>query len=104
MVRSVTIRVALAGHRGKTGAALEPALAAAPDVEYVGGIGRGDDLAAFLRERRPQALVDFTRPSAALDNALAAAAAGAAPIVGTSGLSVEAVGRLEAACGAAGVG
>ena len=98
------IRVALAGHRGKTGSAVEPALAAAPDVEYVGGVGRGDDLAGVLRERRPQALVDFTHPSTALDNALAAAGAGAAPIVGTSGLSGEAVDRLEAACAAAGVG
>jgi 4-hydroxy-tetrahydrodipicolinate reductase len=100
----VTVRVALAGHRGKTGSALEPALAAAPDVEYAGGVGRGDDLAAFLRDRRPQALVDFTHPSVALDNALAAAAAGAAPIVGTSGLSADAVDRIEAACAAAGVG
>jgi len=100
----VTIRVALAGHRGKTGSALAPALAGAPDVEYVGGVGREDDLAAFLRDRRPHALVDFTHPSAALENALAAAGAGAAPIVGTSGLAAEAVDRLEAACAAAGVG
>ena len=100
----MTIRVALAGHRGKTGLALEPALTSAPDLEYVGGIGSGDDLAAFLRDRRPQALVDFTHPSAALDNALAAAGAGAAPIVGTSGLGAEAVDRLEAVCVAAGVG
>ena len=100
----MTIRVALAGHRGKTGSALEPALAAAPDVEYVGGLGRFDDVDTFLRDHRPQALVDFTHPSIALDNALAAAAAGAAPIVGTSGLAAEAVDRLEAACAAAGVG
>jgi 4-hydroxy-tetrahydrodipicolinate reductase len=100
----VTIRVALAGHRGKTGSALEPALMSAPDLDYVGGIGHGDDLKAFLRERRPQALVDFTHPSTALDNALAAAGAGAAPIVGTSGLAPEAVDRLEAICVAAGVG
>lgn len=98
------IRVALAGHRGRTGAALVPALEAAPDVEYVGGVGSRDDLGALLRERRPQALVDFTLPAVALDNALAAAAAGAAPIVGTSGLSTEAVDRLEAACREAGVG
>ncbi len=98
------IRVALAGHRGRTGSALEPALATAPDVEYVGGVGRGDDLAAFLRERRPQALVDFTHPAVALDNALAAAGAGAAPIVGTSGLSPQAVDRLDTACRDAGVG
>jgi 4-hydroxy-tetrahydrodipicolinate reductase len=98
------IRVALAGHRGRTGSALLPALAGAPDVEYVGGVGREDDLAALLRDRRPQALVDFTHPAAALDNGLAAAAAGAAPIVGTTGLSAGAVDRLEAACRDAGVG
>ena len=100
----MTIRVALAGSRGRTGSALEPALAAAPDVEYVGGVGRGDDLAAFLRERRPQALVDFTSPAAALGNGLAAVAAGAAPVIGTSGLPAEAVDRLEAACRDAGLG
>jgi 4-hydroxy-tetrahydrodipicolinate reductase len=98
------IRVALAGHRGKTGAALVPSLASAPDVEYVGGVGSADDLSAFLRERRPDALIDFTRPAAALGNALAAVDAGAAPVVGTSGLSDEAVERLEAACREAGLG
>jgi 4-hydroxy-tetrahydrodipicolinate reductase len=98
------IRVALAGYRGRTGAALEPALVAAADVDYVGGVGRAGDLPAFLAERRPQALVDFTLPAVALGNALAAVAAGAAPVVGTSGLSPEAVDRLEDACRAAGVG
>jgi 4-hydroxy-tetrahydrodipicolinate reductase len=98
------IRVALAGHRGRTGSALVPALAAAADVQYVGGIGSGDDLAAFLRDARPQALVDFTHPSAALGNALTAVATGVAPIVGTSGLSAAAVDQLEQACQAGGVG
>jgi len=98
------IKVALAGHRGKTGSALVPALTAAADVEFVGGVGRDDDLAAFLRECQPAALVDFTHPAAALDNALAAVTARAAPIVGTSGLSAEAIDRLEAACREAGVG
>jgi len=98
------IRVALAGHRGRTGGALVPALSAAEDVDYVGGLGRADELEAFLRDRRPQALVDFTHPSAALATALAAAGAGAAPVVGTSGLSEDAVDELERACAAAGVG
>ena len=98
------IRVALAGHTGRTGRELAPALAAANDVDYVGGLGRADDVPAFLGRSRPQALVDFTHPSVALDNALAAVAAGAVPVVGTSGLSGEAVDRLEAACGEAGLG
>lgn len=98
------IRVALAGHRGKTGSALVPVLASAQGFEYVGGVGRADEVRAFLLENRPQALVDFTHPAAALDNALAAVAAGAAPVIGTSGLGPQAVDELEAACQEAGVG
>jgi 4-hydroxy-tetrahydrodipicolinate reductase len=77
---------------------LESALQSEPGIEYVGGVTRRDDLASFLREKRPQALVDFTRPSEALHNALAAVAAGASPVVGTTGLSPADVDKLETAC------
>ena len=92
------IRVAIAGHRGKVGSVLAAALQAEPDIEYVGGIGGADDLAAFLREKRPQALVDFTRPAVALHNALAAVAAGASPVVGTTGMPADGLDKLETAC------
>jgi 4-hydroxy-tetrahydrodipicolinate reductase len=92
------IRVAVAGHHGKVGAILVAALMADAGFEYVGGVGTGDDLAAFLKEKRPRALVDFTRPSVALHNALVAVAAGAAPVVGTSGIPAEGIDKLEAAC------
>jgi 4-hydroxy-tetrahydrodipicolinate reductase len=98
------IRVAVAGSRGRVGQALVPMLAAAEDVEYVGGVGSDGDLAALLAEQRPHVLVDFTHPDAALGNALAAVEAGAVPVVGTSGLSGESVDRLEAACAGAGLG
>src|SRR5258708_18879508 len=92
------IKVAVAGHRGKVGSILAAALAAEPDIEYVGGVGAGDDLGAFLREKRPQAFVDFTRPAVALHHALAAIAAGAAPVVGTTGIPTDGIDRIEAAC------
>lgn len=98
------IRVCVAGHRGKVGSVLVPALEAEADIDYVGGVGRGDDLAVFLRDKRPRAFVDFTRPSDALHNALAAVAAGASPIVGTTGLSIEQVDKIETACKEKGVG
>ncbi|HVB77703.1 MAG TPA: 4-hydroxy-tetrahydrodipicolinate reductase [Candidatus Nitrosotalea sp.] len=98
------IRVALAGHRGRVGSALAPGLAAEPDLVYVGGVGREDDLAAFLARERPAALIDFTRPEAALGHALQAAAQGVIPIVGTSGLSEADVDTLGEACGRAGCG
>jgi 4-hydroxy-tetrahydrodipicolinate reductase len=102
--RSAETKVALTGYRGRVGRALVPILEATPDIEYVGGIERGEDLRAFLAARRPQALVDFTHPSTALDNALTAIATDVIPVVGTSGLSDEAVDRIEAACGQRGLG
>ena len=92
------MKVAVAGYRGKVGSVLAAALPNEADIEYVGGVTRGDDLAAFLHAKRPRALVDFTRPAEALHNALAAVAAGASPIVGTSGLGPADVDKLETAC------
>ena len=98
------IRVCVAGHRGKVGTVLAAALENDPDIEYVGGVTRGDDLAAFLREKRPRAFVDFTKPAEAMRNALAAVAAGASPVVGTTGLSASDIDKLETACKAKNVG
>jgi 4-hydroxy-tetrahydrodipicolinate reductase len=81
-----------------------PVLQSTPDIEYVGGFGSGGDVGDFLRRHRPQVLVEFTRPEAARANALAAVEAGAVPVIGTSGLSEEAVQELEAACARAGLG
>jgi 4-hydroxy-tetrahydrodipicolinate reductase len=101
---SEPIKVAVAGHRGKVGSILAAALQSVDGIEYVGGVGRGDDLAAFLHEKRPRAFVDFTQPSEALHNALAAVAAGASPVVGTTGIPAEGVDKLETACKSKGVG
>src|SRR5258708_40063365 len=73
------IKVAVAGYRGKVGSVLAGAFQSEQGIEYVGGVELGDDLAAFLRDKRPRALVDFTKPSEALHTALAAVAAGATP-------------------------
>ena len=92
------MKVAVAGYRGKVGSVLAAALQSEPDIEYVGGVTRGDNLADFLHQNRPRALVDFTRPTEALHNALAAVAAGASPVIGTTGLSASDVDKIETAC------
>ena len=98
------VRVAVAGHRGKVGSVLATAFQGEPGIEYVGGVGHGDDLATFLHEKRPRAFVDFTRPSEAVHNALAAIAAGASPIVGTTGIAADGVDKIETACRSKGLG
>jgi 4-hydroxy-tetrahydrodipicolinate reductase len=98
------IRVAVSGHRGKVGSVLASAFQAEPGIDYVGGIGRGDDLAAFLHQKRPRVLVDFTRPSEAMHNALAAVAAGASPVVGTTGFLAADLDKLATACHEKGLG
>jgi 4-hydroxy-tetrahydrodipicolinate reductase len=98
------ISVAVAGHRGKVGSVLATALSTEPGIDYVGGIATGDDLGAFLRSKRPRVVVDFTRPAEALRIAMAAVAAGASPVVGTTGIPPEGIDELEAACKRKGVG
>jgi 4-hydroxy-tetrahydrodipicolinate reductase len=98
------IRVAVAGYRGKVGSVLAAAFESEPGIDYVGGVELGDDLARFLHEKRPRAFVDFTQPSEALHNALAAVASGASPVIGTTGLTADAVDKLATACKTKGVG
>src|SRR4030081_1280793 len=98
------IRVAVTGYRGKVGSVLAAAFQSEPGIEYVGGVELGDDLAAFLHEQRPRAVVDFTQPSEALHNALAAVAAGASPVVGTTGMGADAIDKPETARKTKGIG
>lgn len=95
------VPIALCGHRGKMGQTLSQVLASGDELSIVAEVGFGEDLGAALKSGA-QALVDFTVPQAALGNALAAAAAGVAPVVGTTGLSADEVERLEAACATTG--
>lgn len=101
---SAVIRVVVAGHRGRVGQEVVRAVEAAPDLELAGGVGSADSLEQVLAGARSQVLVDFTRPEAALGNAMAAVAAGVAPVVGTSGLKEADLDQLEAACRERGVG
>src|SRR5260370_30126741 len=86
------IKVAVAGYRGKVGSVLAGAFQSEQGIEYVGGVELGDDLAAFLRDKRPRALVDFTKPSEALHTALAAVSAVAPPPLRTTRPDVRLVG------------
>jgi 4-hydroxy-tetrahydrodipicolinate reductase len=84
------VKVALFGHAGRVGSVLAPALEAAG--HEVRGIGRGEE--AELDD--VDAAIDFTQPGAAAGNARAALQQGVPVVVGTSGVSGDALEELDA--------
>ncbi|HKH79007.1 MAG TPA: dihydrodipicolinate reductase C-terminal domain-containing protein [Solirubrobacteraceae bacterium] len=83
------IRVAVAGAAGRMGQTVCAAVAQAPDMELVGRADPrlGVSLAEVLGEA--EVVVDFTRPDAALANALACVQAGVHVVIGTSGFDFD---------------
>lgn len=87
------IRVGVAGASGRMGEAVCAAVEGASDMELV---GRADPLldvtvAQMVEQGRPEVVVDFTRPDAALANALECLRAGAHVVIGTTGFDIDAL-------------
>jgi len=109
------IRVCIAGATGWTGRALVPAVLDAPDLVLGSAVARsaagrdlgealgGEPLGVPVHARVAEALdgidvlVDYTSATAVKANALAAVAAGAAVVVGSSGLTGEDFAEIDAA-------
>jgi len=105
----MAVRIAVFGAGGKMGCAIVRAIAAAQGAELTAAIERaeypnlGTDIAGIaglpsstvrVVDQRPakgaaDVWIDFSSPSAAVPNAQAAAAVGAAIVIGTTGVSAE---------------
>ena len=83
------IRVAVSGANGRMGSETVQAVTGAPDMALVCQADREHDLAAELAQSRPEAMVDFSVPDAAMGNIHTALKNGVVPIVGTTGISAE---------------
>jgi 4-hydroxy-tetrahydrodipicolinate reductase len=99
--RAVAIRVCIAGITGWTGSAIAPAVAAADDLELVGGVSRSSQehhstVADALQAAPADVLVDFTHASAVKENVLAALDHGANVVIGSSGLSADDFDQIDA--------
>jgi 4-hydroxy-tetrahydrodipicolinate reductase len=90
------IRVAVAGAAGRMGGMVCDAVSATDDLSLTGKADPllGVSIADVLGDA--DVLVDFTRPDTALDNALAALAAGVHVVIGTSGFDLDGL-RVAAA-------
>src|SRR5947209_4544020 len=89
-------RVIVAGATGRVGRVMMNGLAQYADLSVVGGFGSAhppEDLARLAPDG--DVLVDFTTGAAAPDLLCAAAEAGLHVVSGTSGLSPEALNRVD---------
>jgi 4-hydroxy-tetrahydrodipicolinate reductase len=109
---SNSIRVAVAGARGKMGIVTVAALHAADGIEYVGGLVREKpagpdeyaDIETLVAKGRPDVLVDFSVFPASKATAIEAMERGVRPVIGASGyLSTDAA-ELRAAVARTGIG
>ncbi|WP_062526422.1 4-hydroxy-tetrahydrodipicolinate reductase [Demequina rhizosphaerae] len=88
------ISVAVLGASGRMGSHVVDAVNGAPDLELVGALDHGDDIAEAARAGA-QVAVDFTVPSATEANVHALIDLGIHPVVGTTGWTEEALLRVE---------
>ena len=92
----MTVRVLLVGAGGRMGRFTTELLAGAGDLELVGGLGPGDELAAAIHDLRPDVGIDFTVAGLGADHGAALLEGGVRPVVGTSGVTPEDDARLDA--------
>jgi 4-hydroxy-tetrahydrodipicolinate reductase len=108
----MTIKVAVAGAAGRMGTMVIDAMRAVPEMELVAGFGiagagrllpggvtvsDASEIGDVLAQRRPDVLIDFTVPAAAVSNAGIAADLGIGLVVGTTGLSLEQQSKMRRA-------
>jgi len=95
------VKIAVSGALGRMGTNIGQVVNDAPGMELVGGIdvregtlfGKevvpADQIDVFLKEKKPDVLVDFTIAAAAVENIKAAARNNVALVVGTTGFTPE---------------
>lgn len=98
------IQVLVNGAKGKMGQEVVRAVRADSELELVAETDLQDDLASSIMSSRAQVVVDFTTASAGFENAKKILAAGARPVIGTSGFTEGQVGELQRAARAKGLG
>ncbi|QMU78785.1 4-hydroxy-tetrahydrodipicolinate reductase [Streptacidiphilus sp. PB12-B1b] len=97
---SSNLRVAVIGAKGRIGSEAVRAVEAAPDLELVAALGRGDALES-LAEAGAQVAVELTHPDAVMGNLDYCLRHGIHAVVGTTGWTPERLATLEAGLAAA---
>ncbi|MEY9969180.1 4-hydroxy-tetrahydrodipicolinate reductase [Streptacidiphilus sp. MAP12-16] len=91
---STPLRVAVLGAKGRIGAEAVRAIEAAPDLELVAALGRGDKLET-LTEAGAQVAVELTHPDSVMANLEFTTTHGIHAVVGTTGWTEERLASLQ---------
>jgi 4-hydroxy-tetrahydrodipicolinate reductase len=92
------IRVLITGANGRMGQAAVKAISADPALELVGTTSRQDDLTAAIKKNNAQVVVEFTNAESVFANTATIIAAGAHPVIGSSGLTLPQIKKFQAEC------
>lgn len=82
----MVIRILVNGALGRMGTEAVQALKGNAKFNLVGTCGRDDDLTTAIKQSQAEVVVDFTNAKVVFENAQKILAAGARPVIGTTGL------------------
>lgn len=92
------IKVLVNGARGKMGAETVKAVLKEADLDLVGQIDLGENLAKNIQKTKPEVVVDFTHPSSVMENVKTILNNKAHAIVGTTGLTPANLEEIKNLC------
>ncbi|MFW0079287.1 MAG: 4-hydroxy-tetrahydrodipicolinate reductase [Coxiella endosymbiont of Haemaphysalis qinghaiensis] len=92
------INVIINGINGKMGRIIKESITAQPHLNLVTGTNRQDNLTEVIKTTGADVVIDFTTPQAVYTNIEAIINAGAHPVVGTTGLTLEEINILMKRC------
>lgn len=91
----MTTRVIVNGAFGKMGSLASQTIKAHPDFELVAALGRQDNLAHEIQDKKPSIVIDLTTADSVFENTLTIIEHGVHPVIGSSGLLDEQIEHLQ---------
>lgn len=89
------INILINGANGKMGKTTVASIANEKDLQLVAQTTRGDNLADAIKQHQVDVVVDFTTPECVFENSKIILNAGARPVIGTTGLTLDQISTLN---------
>lgn len=94
----MAIKILINGAFGRMGQMTSQGISNNPDFELVGQTGREYDLAKSIADSGADVVIDFTSADSAFENATTIIKSKVHPVIGTSGLTLDQVKKLQEMC------